>query len=315
MIASPELAALLAGLAVLSLALAGMAPGHQRRRELAARLSAAVVTGTMATDQGGRRRGRGSVRLRGVTGRGVIGWMERRLDRAGMDAAPGEVFGAMALASVAGMLLGGLTQGAIGAVAGGSAGILLPLAWIGRQDARRQRRFRAQLPDTVAMLAASVRSGHSLAQAIEQVASDSPEPTRSALAQVVREIGVGSAQEDALARLARRFPSEDLELITSAMDVQHQVGGSLSRVLEEIVTTLRERVRIEGDIRALTAQQRYSAYVLALLPVFVAIGLFAVSGDYAQLLLQGVLRFAVAGAGLMVVAGFLIMRKIATIDV
>jgi tight adherence protein B len=99
------------------------------------------------------------------------------------------------------------------------------------------------------------------------------------------------------------------------MDVQQQVGGSLSRVLDEIVTTLRERVRIEGDIKALTAQQRYSAYVLALLPVFVAIGLFAVSGDYAQHLLEGALRFAVAAAGLMVVAGFLIMQKIATVDV
>jgi tight adherence protein B len=244
-----------------------------------------------------------------------MGWMERRIERAGLEARPGGVFGAMALLATAGLLLGGLLQGGLGALAAGTAGALLPLAWMARQDSGRQARFHAQLPDTLAMLASSVRAGHSLAQAIEQVATDSHEPTRGALAQVVREIGIGSAQDEALARLARRFPSEDLDLIVSAMDVQHQVGGSLSKVLDEIVGTLRERVRIEGDIKALTAQQRYSAYVLALLPVFVAIGLFAVSGDYAQLLLQGVLRYAVAAAALMVVVGFLIMRKIATVDV
>jgi tight adherence protein B len=179
----------------------------------------------------------------------------------------------------------------------------------------RQARFRAQLPDTIAMLASSVRAGHGLPQALEQVATDSPDPTRTALQQAVREIGLGASQEEALARLSARFPSEDLDLVTSAMDVQHQVGGSLSKVLDDIAATMRERVRIDGDIRALTAQQRYSAYVLALLPVFVAIGLFAVSRDYAELLLRGVLRYAVAAAALMVVIGFFLMRKIATVDV
>jgi tight adherence protein B len=314
-VASPELAAVLAALAVMSLALAGMAPSYQRRRELAARLSSAVATGTMAADLGGRRRGRGSVRLYRPSGRGLLGRLERRLERAGLDVSPAGVLGLSGLTATVGLLLGGLAQGIGGAAVGLGIGIAVVPLWIGRHGAQRQGRFRSQLPDSVAMLAASVRAGHSLAQAIEQVATDSPEPTRSALAQVVREIGVGSAQDEALTRLAQHFPSEELDLITSAMEVQHQVGGSLSRVLDDIAATLRERVRIEGDIKALTAQQRYSAYVLALLPVFVGIGLFLVSNDYAQLLLQGALRFAVAGAGLMVVLGFLIMRRMATIDV
>ena len=314
-LASPELAALLASLTILCLALASLAPRLERRRELAARLSGAVATGTMAADLGGRRRGRSNIRLRRPTGHGVIGVMERRLERAGMEASPAAVLGVMGLAAMAGVVAGAIIEGLAGAAAGAALGAALPYLWIARQDSARQRRFHDQLPDTIAMLASSVRAGHSLGQALEQVATDSHEPTRGALAQVVREIGVGSAQQEALARLARRFPSEDLDLITSAMDVQHQVGGSLAKVLDEIVATLRERVRIEGDIKALTAQQRYSAYVLALLPVFVAIGMFAVSADYAQLLLQGALRFAVIGASVMVVVGFLLMRKIATVDV
>ena len=315
MIASPELAALLGGLAALCLALAWIAPRYERGHELAARLAAAVSSGAMASDTGGRRRGRPSARLRRPTRRGALGWIERRLERAGLEVGAGSVVGAMGLAATAGLLAGAFAAGAAGAAAGGGVGGVLPLLWISRQDSSRQRRFKTQLPDTIAMLAASVRAGHSLAQALEQVAADSPEPTRSALAQAVREIGVGSSQEEALSRLAQRFPSEDLTLITSAMHVQQQVGGSLSRVLDEIVGTLRERTRIEGDIKALTAQQRYSAYVLALLPVMVALAMFGVSSDYAQHLLEGALRYAVAAAGVMVVVGFLLMRKIATIDV
>jgi tight adherence protein B len=93
------------------------------------------------------------------------------------------------------------------------------------------------------------------------------------------------------------------------------VGGSLSEILDDMAATLRERARIEGDIRALTAQQRYSAYILALLPVFVAIALFFISHDYISLLFEGKLRFAAVAAALMVIFGFLTMRKMASIDV
>jgi tight adherence protein B len=160
-----------------------------------------------------------------------------------------------------------------------------------------------------------VRAGHSLLQGFEQVAHESVEPTRSAMQQVVREMGLGASQDEALDRMAERFPSEDLDLIVTAINVQHQVGGSLSEILDDMAVTLRERARIEGDIRALTAQQRYSAYILALLPVFVAIALYFISRDYISLLLEGKLRFAAVGAALMIVVGFLTMRKMATIDV
>jgi tight adherence protein B len=128
-------------------------------------------------------------------------------------------------------------------------------------------------------------------------------------------MGLGASQDEALDRMAERFPSEDLDLIVTAINVQHQVGGSLSEILDDMAVTLRERARIEGDIRALTAQQRYSAYVLALLPVFVAIALFFISNDYISQLLVGKLRFAAIGAALMVILGFLTMRKMASIDV
>lgn len=313
--ASAELAGILAATAVLMLT-GALLPGYFRRRDLAARLSSAVAVGAIAPDLGGRHRVRGvSFRARRASANRLVAWLERRIERAGLEVSPGEVLLVMALVAALGALAGLLAGGPLAVAPAALTGGGLPLLWIRHTDVRRQKRFRAQLPDTVAMLAASVRAGHSLQQALERVAEDAPQPTSSALIQAVREIGLGAAQDEALARVAARFPSQELDLITAAMNVQAQVGGSLAKVLDEIVIMLRERVRIEGDIRALTAQQRYSAYVLALLPVAVAGALFVIGRDYVELLFEGALRFVALAAALMVLAGFLIMRRIATIDV
>jgi tight adherence protein B len=161
-----------------------------------------------------------------------------------------------------------------------------------------------------------VRTGHSLLQSFEQIARQPPEPMQSAFAQVVREIGLGASQEEALDRLAARFPSEDMDLIVTSIKVHQQTGGSLSRILAIIQHTIQERVRIEGDIRALTSQQRYSAYVLCALPVLVSLVLFLVGGDYmSAMFTTPSLQIALVVAAIMVVVGFFIMRRIAEIDV
>ncbi|HUG56549.1 MAG TPA: type II secretion system F family protein, partial [Candidatus Limnocylindrales bacterium] len=166
------------------------------------------------------------------------------------------------------------------------------------------------------LLASSVRGGHSLLQALEQVASQAPEPTRSAFALAVREIGLGASQEDALERLAERFPSEDLELIVSAINAHQQIGGSLAKMLEAIGQTIRERQHIAGDIRSFTSQQRYSAYVLSALPVAALLGLVMFSPDYIAVMFDDTgLRTALIVAAGMVFAGFFLMRRLATIDV
>jgi tight adherence protein B len=191
-----------------------------------------------------------------------------------------------------------------------------PLWWLRWERGRVERRFGRQLLDTLAILGSSVRAGHSLLQALEHVVSEAPEPTRSAIALVVREIGLGASQEDALERLADRLPSNDLELIVSAVNVQHQIGGSLAKVIDAIADTIRERDRIEGDIRSLTSQQRYSAYILTLLPIAAAGGLFLTSPDYlAPLFAEGPLRMALFASSAMIAAGFLIMKRLANIDV
>jgi tight adherence protein B len=313
---SPALVVVLGVSTVLTLLLGLWIPAYVRSRELRRRVGAlaAVSTGT-SIDLGGRRRSRGARPVSHEGSNPLFHFFEVRLDRAALDLTAGEVVAATAILAVSAAFVAGVLWGPVPAVVAAAIGGMLPLLYIRFRHGRRQAAFKDQLADGVSLLASTVRAGHSLLQGFEQVAHESIEPTRSAMQQVVREMGLGASQDEALDRMAERFPSEDLDLIVTAINVQHQVGGSLSEILDDMAVTLRERARIEGDIRALTAQQRYSAYVLALLPVFVAIALFFISRDYIGLLLEGKLRFAALGAALMIIVGFLTMRRMASIDV
>ncbi|MDQ2967654.1 MAG: type II secretion system F family protein [Actinomycetota bacterium] len=221
------------------------------------------------------------------------------------------ILGAVAFVTVSGMA-GSVLIGLVAAI-GGSA---LPIGWLEFMHRRSNARFVSQLLDTILLLSSSVRSGHSLLQALEQVASQAPEPTRSGFALTVREIGLGASQEDALERLAERFPSEDFELIVSAINAHQQIGGSLAKMLDAIAQTVRERQHIAGDIRSFTSQQRYSAYVLSALPLGALLALLTFSPDYIAVMFEDdSLRTALVIAGGMVVAGFMVMRRLATINV
>jgi tight adherence protein B len=268
-------------------------------------------------DLGGRRRSRTVRRAASERERWLVRQVSRIIVQAQADVSVGEVIAAMTVLALLIFTLVTIWSGAL--LLGAAAGIVAataPMIWLRWRRGRIERRFNSQLLDTIALLASSVQSGHSLLQALEHVTSQAPEPTRSAIGLVVREIGLGASQEDALERLADRLPSEDLELIVSAVNVHHQIGGSLAKVLDSIGATIRERVRVAGDIKGLTAQQRYSAYVLSLLPVAAAGALLVFSPDYIQVLFApGPLRLALVAAVTMVVTGFLVMNRMAKIDV
>jgi tight adherence protein B len=223
----------------------------------------------------------------------------------------------MAILGVAAfVIVSGLAGSVLIGFAAGAGAAALPLAWLELMHRRSNARFVTQLLDTILLLSSSVRSGHSLLQALEQVASQAPEPTRSGFALAVREIGLGASQEDALERLAERFPSEDFELIVSAINAHQQIGGSLAKMLDAIASTVRERQHVAGDIKSFTSQQRYSAYVLSALPLAALLALITFSPDYIDVMFQDDgLRTALVIAGGMVIGGFIVMRRLATINV
>jgi tight adherence protein B len=112
------------------------------------------------------------------------------------------------------------------------------------------------------------------------VGREAPAPTSSEFRRVVQEVGLGRTTEEALNNLLRRMPSDDLDLLITAVNIQMEVGGNLAQILDTIGHTIRERVRIKGEIQTLTAQGRISAYVITGLPIALGIFITMLNPDY-----------------------------------
>ena len=143
----------------------------------------------------------------------------------------------------------------------------VPRYWVNRRKSKRLQAFNDHLADTITLVANALRAGASFLQAIELVVRETQPPISTEFNRVIREVNLGLPFEQALTNMVRRVRSDDLELMTTAISIQHQVGGNLAEILDSIAFTIRERIRIIGEIRVLTAQQRMSGYVVAGLPI------------------------------------------------
>jgi tight adherence protein B len=202
-------------------------------------------------------------------------------------------------------------------------GFLLPRFWLGRRKSGRLGAFNKQLPDTITLLANGLRAGSSFLQAVELVVRESRPPVSTEFSRVIREVNLGLPFEQAMENMVRRVRSDDLELMATAINIQHTVGGNLAEILDSIAFTIRERVRIKGEIRTLTAQQRLSGYVVAFLPISLAGFLFVAAPGFMEPMFAN--PPAVLGlpagvvvlcfGGFMMFIGFMIIRKIVDIEV
>lgn len=310
---TPAFLGVLGAVTVLAFVLALWVPAYTRRRVVERRV-AAIPGGGLAMDRAGLRP---SATPATSVRSDALGWLSQAIARSHLDVTPGEVIAAAGLVAAASAGIAYLlVADVIVAVAAGIAAAMLPFIWIAWERRRRRQRFVKQLPDTVQLLASLVRGGSTFLQALEHVGRESEEPTRSIFAVVVREIGLGASPQIALDRLAERYPSEDLTLLVAAVNVHQQIGGSLSTILERIAETLRERVRLHGEVRTLTASQRASAAVLAALPIIVGIARAMVDPEsFALFFSVDYLRLAIVVAALMATLGAFIMGRIASIDV
>jgi tight adherence protein B len=202
-------------------------------------------------------------------------------------------------------------------------GLAAPRLYLRRRQAKRLRAFAEQLPGTITLLANSLRAGSSFLQGMELVTREARPPISVEFERVVREMQLGVALQPALNNLVRRMASEDLELMVTAIQIQSQVGGNLATVLDSIAHTIRERVRLHGEIQTLTAMQRYSGYVITLLPIGLGGLLFLISPTYMTVMLDrppellglpmGVVFFLVGLASMA--AGYVFIRRIVDIKV
>jgi tight adherence protein B len=209
-----------------------------------------------------------------------------------------------------------LLRDPLSALVGALLGYFLPRMWVGRRIGSRLNAFNKQLPDTITLLSNSLRAGSSFLQSIELVSRESPSPMGPEMGRVVREVNLGLSMEEALSNLVRRIKSDDLDLMVTAIGVQQQVGGNLAEILDTIAFTIRERVRIKGEIRTLTAQGRYSGYLVAFLPIGIMITLNLINPEFMQPLFTELIGqiLLVVGA-IMMLIGFFAIQKITDIKV
>lgn len=202
------------------------------------------------------------------------------------------------------------------AVLGGVFALLAPWLYLERARQRRLHLFNNQLADALVVMTNSLRAGYSFLQAMETVAGEMPPPLAEEFGRAFREMQLGTAAEAALSNLSRRVGSEDLDLIVVALLIQRQIGGNLAEILDNIAETIRERVRIKGEIKTLTAQGRISGLIIGLLPVALLALLFLINPLYVGVLFTEPLGLILlGGAALGEILGVLLIRRIVDIRV
>lgn len=231
--------------------------------------------------------------------------------------------------TVAGVLAGSLGMAiaayAVGCYALSSAllallpapfGAALPFLALRYQRARRLREFNRYLPESIDLMGRALRAGHSLTAAIEIVADESPEPVRSEFRAVYQQQNFGLPPREALVQLAHRIPLAELNFVVTAILLQKETGGNLVEVLERTTAVIRERLRIQGEVRIYTAQGRLTGWILSILPVAMFFLLSMANRGYTRVLVEDPTgqKLVYAGFALMVI-GALVIRKIVNVKI
>ncbi len=261
-------------------------------------------------------------------------WLDRQLEgsnfgdkiaanlaQADLKLRPAEYVAATVIASIGlafvAWMIGG--QSIISAMIGAVVGAMGPRAYVRRSQNTRLTTFGNQLPDMLNLVVNGLRAGYSTMQALEAVSRELPPPISDEFRRVVQEMQLGISMEVALSNLLRRIPSDDLDLIITAINVQREVGGNLAEILDTISYTIRERIKIAGEIRVLVSQVMYSGKFLAMLPLILMGLLWFANREYLMTffepgnLLCGGIMLGIAGV--MVLAGYIVMTRLADIEI
>jgi tight adherence protein B len=195
-------------------------------------------------------------------------------------------------------------------------GFAIPWVYLTLMRGQRLRAFNNQLSDTLNLMVNSIRAGYSILQAMEAVSEEMGPPVSDEFGRVVKEVQLGLTLEQGLDNMLRRITSDDLDMMVTAIKVQREVGGNLAEVLDSISYTIRERVRIKGDIRSLTAYGRGAGQLLTAVPIILSVIIYLITPDFMALLFTDpcgwmMIGFSVAG----IILGYVVISKIVDIDV
>jgi tight adherence protein B len=196
------------------------------------------------------------------------------------------------------------------------AGYFLPGFYVKYRINQRQKKFNNQLGDTLTLLSNAIKAGYSFAQAIDTVAKNAVPPIGDEFARAVREMNLGGSPDEALQNITKRIASADFDLVATAYSIHRTVGGNLAEILDNIAYTIRERVRIKGEIATLTAQARASGTLITFLPIVLAAFMFFVTPTYFRPMFDNFVGWILIAIGiLMIFFGNLIIRRVIAIEV
>lgn len=193
-------------------------------------------------------------------------------------------------------------------------GFIIPPLLVSRSKRQRIQKFDKQLAESIVVISNSIRAGFTFQQAMESISKEMPNPLAVEFARTLWEVKLGSSIEHAMERMALRMKSKDLDLVVSSVLIQRKTGGNLSEVLNNIAITIRDRQRIKGEVRVLTASGRVSGIIIGLLPIFILGILMIINPTYIQEFLSTTVGIVMMICALFLeVIGFLVIRKIVDI--
>lgn len=249
-------------------------------------------------------------------GRQLLGWLEKKLEQANLPVKALEATFFYGIASVVGSGLALLIGGPMMAVALLGAAALLPPAALSFLARRRQKHFNKQLPDTLTLLAGTLRAGYSLLQGVEAVSQEVGDPMGEELRRVLAEARLGRALDEALSDVGERMASADFKWAVMAISIQREVGGNLAELLDTVAETMVARERLRREVKALTAEGRVSALVIGILPIGVGGFMWLMNREYIGVLFHDPMgRMALIGSAILGVFGFWWMKKTIEIEI
>jgi len=201
-------------------------------------------------------------------------------------------------AGFVGLILGGLMPALLFVVATPFVAMLV----LSVLSSRRRAKFEAQLGDTLQMLSGGLRAGHSLLRSVDAVSKEAEAPTSEEFARLVNENRLGRDLRDSMLDAAHRLRSEDFEWVGQAIEIHREVGGDLAEVLDQVGETIRERTQIKGQVKALSAEGRLSAYILVALPIGMFLYMSVVNSSYIAALYTNVIGWVLLGVAVVLLA-------------
>jgi len=207
-------------------------------------------------------------------------------------------------------------QNPIHAVVAAVIGYVAPGFYVRYRMRKRLKAFNDQLGDTLVLLSNALKAGYSFAQAVDTVAKNATPPMADEFSRAVREMNLGGSVEEALNNMLKRIESPDFDLVVTAVAIHRTVGGNLAEILDNIAHTIRERIRIKGEIKTLTAQASASGNLITIMPIGLAVFLYFVTPTYFKPMTENFIGWAMIGAAIFLIfIGNLIIRKITSIEV